>query len=360
LEEIGLQISDELYKLLYNKTLGNPFFVQQILQYFLENNLLIKEDKDSVSHWSLTISRYEKLPDTINAILIARIDRLSQQVKDVVKVASVIGKEFEVRLLSAILRKDIIAQVKVAEEVQIWGELKDLDYIFKHALLRDVAYDMQLRARLRELHKLTAVAIEELYKESIEQKYADLAFHYEKSETIDRATEYLEKAGDYAKKNHQNMQAIDFYDRLEKYITDKKYKIKITNKKANVLELIGKWDIAEEIYRNNIKLSEELHNSRLTADNNINLAGILQKKSNYNEAFALFESIYKTYMELGDKVGISKAIGGMGGIYYDQGNYDSAMECYQKKLSISEEVNDKIGISKAIGNMGNIYYRTLQ
>lgn len=117
-------------------------------------------------------------------------------------------------LLSAGLKRDVLDQIKEAEESQIWEQLQELEYIFKHVLIRDAAYQMQLRARLRELHRLTADAMETLYAANLSKKYADVAFHYEQAAIHDKTIDYLIKAGDQAKARYQNQQAIGFYDRL--------------------------------------------------------------------------------------------------------------------------------------------------
>src|SRR5207244_2975306 len=121
-------------------------------------------------------------------------------------------------LLSAVLKNDVVKELKQGEQRQIWALLNELRYIFKHALLRDAAYEMQLHVRLRKLHRLTAEAMEELYAESLAAHSADIAYHYERAEIIDKAIHYLEKAGDHAKEQYQNKQAIELYDRLLVYL----------------------------------------------------------------------------------------------------------------------------------------------
>ena len=86
--------------------------------------------------------------------------------------------------------------------------------MFRHALIRETVYEMQLKQKLRQLHKLAAETVESLYANDLKPHYFELANHYEKAEIVDKAIEYLEKAGDLAKENYQNEEAIDFYDRL--------------------------------------------------------------------------------------------------------------------------------------------------
>jgi hypothetical protein len=96
----------------------------------------------------------------------------------------------------------------------IWRKASDIRYTYKNTLISETAYDMQLRVRLRNFHKISAEAIEKLYKNE-PTHYSEVAYHYEKSEIDDKAKEYLEKAGNYSKETYENDNA---YKPLSKII----------------------------------------------------------------------------------------------------------------------------------------------
>ncbi len=113
--------SDEnLLALLQERTQANPFFVQQFLYYFQENALLERMPQGA---WRLKSGLPVEVPTTINALLIARVDRLAQDVKDVVKAAAVLGREFDDHILAHMLAADISAEVRAAEQEQIWSRV---------------------------------------------------------------------------------------------------------------------------------------------------------------------------------------------------------------------------------------------
>ncbi|MBN2389210.1 MAG: AAA family ATPase [Anaerolineae bacterium] len=113
--------SDEsLLALLQERTQANPFFVQQFLYYFRENDLL---ERTPQGIWRLKQGLPVEMPTTINALLVARVDRLAQNVKDVVKAAAVLGREFDDRILAHMLAADISAEVRMAEQEQIWSRV---------------------------------------------------------------------------------------------------------------------------------------------------------------------------------------------------------------------------------------------
>ncbi|HMX41992.1 MAG TPA: adenylate/guanylate cyclase domain-containing protein, partial [Saprospiraceae bacterium] len=216
---LGGTLDPDLYELLQRMTQGNPFYVEQMADYFREANLL--KSHNGMLH--LDQAEDFQLADSVKQIMMARIDRLSGLVKETVKAAAVIGREFELPVLSAVMAKQeefvrrngdlervLREQVQTAEKWQVWYAMNELRYIFRHSLLREAAYDMQLRTRLRELHHSIAEAIEQLYPGS-EERYVDLAFHYEQSEDRKKTNQYLEKAARYSQRNFLNRQAVRFY-----------------------------------------------------------------------------------------------------------------------------------------------------
>ena len=348
-------ISDELHALLVERTKGNPFYVQQMALYFVENSIVALQE----GRWQLIAETLE-LPDTINAVLIARIDRLAQQVKELVKVAAVIGREFDVLLLSAVLKRDVVYQVKVIEENQIWDELQELQYIFKHALIRDTAYQMQLRARLRELHQLTAEAMESVYAEKLAERYADLAFHYETAEIKDKAIDYLEKAGDQAKDRYQNQQALDFYERLLANLKGLEglsdLAIDTLLKKGEILDLIGEWKECQHISEEAFRFAEQRDDKRRMGQAKLLSGVIFQRTGDYGNAMMYFNQALELFEDINDREGIGHVLKDMGIVYDYQGNFDMAMKYYGKALKIAEERRDLIGILKNSGNIGIIHY----
>ncbi|MEA3308206.1 MAG: AAA family ATPase [Chloroflexota bacterium] len=124
---LGSAVNDKLVTLLAERTQANPFFVQQFLYYFQENGWLEKVpavEPSGIASWTVRANISATMPTTINAVLMARIDRLSQDVKEVVKVASVLGREFDDRILEHILQADLSAEIERAESKRIWAKVR--------------------------------------------------------------------------------------------------------------------------------------------------------------------------------------------------------------------------------------------
>jgi predicted ATPase/class 3 adenylate cyclase len=210
-EWLGKPVSPELIDFLNKRAEGNPFFVEQILRYLIEGNLL--ELKNAVFNIANT-NQVSLLSADIQSILIARLDRLAQDVKDVVQSASVLGREFEIQLLINMLNDSFLPdKVDQAESAEIWLPMSEIRYIFRHALMRDAAYSMQLRSRQQQLHALALDAIETLYADELIHHYGELSHHAERANNTDKARKYLELAAAEARQTYQLSQALNYINR---------------------------------------------------------------------------------------------------------------------------------------------------
>lgn len=209
---LGGQISPALLQLLHQRAEGNPFFAEQIIRY-LQDEQLIRFEKDQ---WQLAWQQApESLPADVRTVLIARLDRLKQEVREVVQTASVLGREFEVRLLAHMLsdRNDLGGEMAEAVQADIWAPQSEDHYLFRHALMRDTAYNMQLHTRQKTLHQLALGAFESVYRDDLTPYYGQLAHHAEQAGLAQAACKYLTLAGKIAANAYQNNQAINYFSR---------------------------------------------------------------------------------------------------------------------------------------------------
>ena len=204
-------VSQDLTGLLSEYAEGNPFFAEQILSFLQEEGLLVRDEKG----WLVSKQQEFFLPADVQVILIARLDRLVQEVKEVVQTASILGRVFEVNLLALMLLDDdqLIQEIAVAEQASIWSQLNELRYLFKSAMLRDAAYRMQVRTRRMKLHALAVEAFERLYAKDLSSHFGEIAYHAEQADLVEKAIDYLRLAGNVALDNYQNSVAADYYSR---------------------------------------------------------------------------------------------------------------------------------------------------
>ena len=364
--KMGDEISDDLHELLVRTANGNPFYAEQILEYFIESDLVNKID----NAWTIK-DKNVKISTSINAVLTARIDRLSTLVKETVKAAAVIGREFEVPVLTEVMKaqeafilengnmKHVLnEQIKTAERGQIWQAMNELRYIFKHSLLREAVYDMQLRARLRELHRLIGEAIERVYRENLEERYVDLVFHFEHAGDEEKLVAYLKKAGEFSRRNFLNQQAIIFYDKLLKIEAlrgDIIERIKTLLAKGNVLELIGKWNDCESMYQEALDLARQTDHRKLIGKANNSLGYVLMLQGNYEDASMYLEAAAAFFESVSNTKGISKVYGNLGNLYFRQGNYEDAKSHFVRSIELGQTYKHTSSNAQIVANLGLTY-----
>jgi class 3 adenylate cyclase/predicted ATPase len=192
---------EALEGLILEKTEGNPFFMEELVQTLAEQGVLSGER----GCYRLERSPGElQIPATVQGVLAARIDRLPAEEKDLLQTLAVIGKEFSFGLLRAVAEgeeEDLrgrLSHLQAAEFVYEQPAFPEPEYTFKHALTQEVAYQSLLAERRRPLHERTARAIEELCRDRLDEHYGELAHHYGRTENIPKAVEYLSLAGEQA------------------------------------------------------------------------------------------------------------------------------------------------------------------
>jgi len=206
-------VAPELIDFIANRTEGNPLFIEEMTYNLLENGSIRKED----NRYSLSLKPTDiQVPASIQGIIAARLDRLEGTLKGIMQTASVIGREFAFRILQAVtsLREDLKSSLLTLQDLEFIYEknlFPELEYIFKHALTREVAYNSQLIKKRKETHERVARAIEEIYADRLEEFYEVLAYHYSLSENNQKAYQYLKLSGDKAARNYANLEALRFY-----------------------------------------------------------------------------------------------------------------------------------------------------
>ena len=208
-------LPEPVVRLITSKGEGNPFYVEEVTKELVESGIL------RPSNGSYALERpleQVRVPDTIQEVILSRIDRLEQEAKEAIQLASVIGREFTARLLDRISDveaklDELLSQLKSLELIYEKAYFPELSYMFKHALTHDVAYSTLLMERRKGLHQMVGAAIEELYHDRLAEHHEALAHHYYEAQEWQKALEYLEKAGDKAVAAYANQDALDYYGR---------------------------------------------------------------------------------------------------------------------------------------------------
>lgn len=209
--ELPRQVCDLIYK----KAAGNPLFIEEVAQSLKEMGAVVQEGK--ICRWG-SMSQFDDfmISGTIRGLITARIDRLHDEVRQVLKIAAVIGRNFFYRVLQAIDEADPSLDLSLNRLQQIdlimeKRQIPELEYMFKHDLTQEAAYESILIQKRIELHRKVGKIIELLFNDRLEEFYGLLAYHYSKGEEWEKAQDYLFKAADQAGKIAADSEALDHY-----------------------------------------------------------------------------------------------------------------------------------------------------
>ncbi len=191
-----------LKETIIERTQGNPFFMEEMVQVLFDQGVLVRDGAAAVSLAKPLTSI--QIPSTVKGILAARIDKLAPADKDLLQSLAVIGKEFPIGLVRRVVGKPddeltpMLSNLQGAEFIYEQPAFPENEYTFKHALTQEVAYDSVLMQRRRTIHERTATALEEMFASTLDDHVADLAHHYSRSANAPKAIEYLRRAAEQA------------------------------------------------------------------------------------------------------------------------------------------------------------------
>ncbi|MGD8763777.1 MAG: adenylate/guanylate cyclase domain-containing protein, partial [Desulfobacteraceae bacterium] len=190
-------IESGLADLILEKTEGIPFFIEEFMKSLKELKLI---EKRNGRYYFVKDIRDIAIPSTIQDVIMARVDSLPDDAKEVLQTGAVIEREFsyeQIKRVSSLPEKKLLSNLSALKDSELLyerGIYPELTYIFKHALTREVVYDSILTKRKENLHAKVAYAIEDLYKENIAEYYGALVEHFIESEIYEKAAEYSKLA----------------------------------------------------------------------------------------------------------------------------------------------------------------------
>lgn len=214
---------DELVRLVLARAGGNPFFAEEIVNSLLDQALLTVVDGE----WVLSADGAEQsIPATVRGLLASRIDMLDPQRKQVLREASVVGREFLHRIVQSVANDpgDLDGSLALLTEVDLIRVKEydpELEYIFKHALIQEVAYEGLVTRDRQRLHRQVALSLESYFGDRSNEIVETLAFHYQRSGDVVPAVRYLRLAGGKALAQEALSEAHRYYRSAYELLTQK-------------------------------------------------------------------------------------------------------------------------------------------
>ena len=383
------KIPADTFKLIWEKSQGNPFYIEQLVSFLQEQKIL-----DDQLHLKKINFR---IPENINSVIIARIDKLNPDLKEVTKAASVLGQRFLERIL-----KNMISQKKTenyihdGEKENIWYSVSESDRVFQSSLVRDAIYELILKKDVRHFHLLAAQTYEKLFRKNLNDYYADIAYNYEKAEKEEAAVQYLEKAADYEKELYHIRSALNYYDKIIHHISTKKKYASLLQKtildKIESLLISGETQEVNSLFfqlrKNNFvnqkfrdryfylfaryytlisdyKKLKEFISQNLQTVQTENYKNHLQiyyletlRYLNEDEEFEkMAKSMIDHFRRRKENIFEARAIQIQGVYFLQKSRYQEALKAFERNFQIVKQANNKMLLRAVLHNIGVVHSR---
>lgn len=395
---LGGAISQKLVERLSARTQGNPFYIEELLNYLHDRGI----DPRDESVWVQS-----DLPDSLHSLILSRIDQLSEHEQITIKAASIIGRLFQASWLYAYY--PLLSEIQVTDDLKNLSHLDlliqdapepQLAYLFKHVITQEVAYESLAYSTRANLHEQLANYLEQLAGEEVHPYLDLLAYHYEHSNNLPKKREYLYKAGEAAQKAYANDAAITYLSKalaltpednyaerfeilfarqdvysiimkreaenedlialatLADALEDNARRAKVALRRSNYAYFTGKYQEASDAGKLAVKLAhlakaydDEIIAYTRWSDALIRLGHITKSYRCDKKALALAEKIQNTNL-------IALCLISVGSRFMDDGNLDKAQAYYTRALSLYKENGHKRNEPVVLYSLGNLnsYY----
>jgi tetratricopeptide (TPR) repeat protein len=363
------ELPSQLRQLVMSKSEGNPFFLEEVVRTLIDHGIIRMDAEDG--RWRVAADFGEiDIPDNLQALLLARIDRLEGEARRTLQLASVIGRSFFYRVLQSIADaiSSLDQQLVTLQRVELIRELArqpEMEYIFRHELTRDAAYQSILRRQRREFHRKVGEAIESLYPDRQKEEAHRLAYHFDQARDLPRALKYYELAGEHAFRLFANMEASEHFGRaIEIARRLEAPSVQLSHlylRKGRALELLNKFDQALANYQE----LEALGRTRI--DRSLELAALVPQAAIHSTPTIRFnpqlgQAFSRRALELAndlrDYKAEARALWSLMLLeVFDKGNMQQAVQYGEQGMRLAREYDLREELAQIQHDLGRPYMR---
>jgi class 3 adenylate cyclase/tetratricopeptide (TPR) repeat protein len=358
-------LPEGLAELIITRAGGNPFFIEEVCHSLIEGGVIeVHEAKQAILTQALETLA---IPDKVQAIISARLDRLDPDTKETLRIASVIGRRFERKILEKIYKgKILLAQVleelKALEMIQQIGVFPEAEYWFRHTLTKEVVYNSLLLRRRKILHGLVGQITEELYPDRIEEQVNLLRYHFSMAESWPKAVHYGRLSAEKALKLSQFHDAATLLEHVLEWLLQLpedrlrlETQFDILLQQERLYETLGQRGQQQKIINKLISLVEPDKDQAFLAEIYMRQGDLYTQIGNYDEAERVLNDVINNSRSLSDALGESRSLRSMGFLRWHQGRNKEAIKCNEEALDIDRQREDPMAIATDLTNLGAVW-----
>jgi tetratricopeptide (TPR) repeat protein/tRNA A-37 threonylcarbamoyl transferase component Bud32 len=312
-------------ELVYDRTRGNPFFVEEVIKSLKEEEVIYREgDK-----WKIKEVSTIEFPKTVKSVIKNRISRLDDECQNVLTMASFIGNDFAFESLREVTGFQDDKLLEIMEKMLKTGLVKERVirgediYCFADIIVRDVVHEEVSHLRHKRIHGIVGNALEKAYAKTIDEHLGELAYHFLESGDKDKALDYFLKAGEKAQKIYAHNEAFSYLQHALKLLEEKEDNLE---QKARIIERLG------------------------------NLKGMM------GETDAGFEYLNRALVlweQLGDKKNVARLHSRMASLIWQfVGDREKASEHHRKALEVLEKEPESVELASLFEDISHMLWRS--
>ena len=348
------QLPAAMERLILAKAEGNPFFLEELTRAVIT---------DAGNETGINV------PDTVQGVLMARIDRLPEEPKGLLQTASVLGREFSLRLLKAIWERPetLESGLMGLRQLEFLYErigAEGMLYVFKHALTQDVAYDSLLSSRRQALHAAAGQALETMYADRLEEVYDHLAHHYAKTNEADKAVKYLSHFAEKAARNYAHEEAAAALQEAMKHLVQlpaddqDRLKLEMTLRHAHSLYYLGRFPQSVDLLLEEQARLERYDNPAVSGPYLFWLAHMYSRLGNPNRAVQYARQAVAEGRQCGDKATMGQAYTVLTLEGHWSGQAEKGIKDGRQAIALLEETPEQYWLGMAYCFLGFNYILT--
>jgi adenylate cyclase len=350
----GQAVDDTLAQTVLARTGGNPFFIEEVVHGLVEGSQV----RENAGVLALANARTVRVPATIHEVVEAHLDRLPTSAKRVLRPAAVCGRTFASDVVHHVVGNGpVVTDLMTLQQERLIVPRPAIEgsYVFRHALIQEVAYQNTLQSQRRQFHGAIGEALEVLYPERLDELVGELAFHYGRSDATSKALQWLIRAGDRARGLFANEEALGYYESALERAEDGDGPFEagaILERIGDIQHLTGHYDDAIASFRGahrRMPSAGQLTRARLERK----VGTALRIKGSYPEASTIFLNAL-------DLVGANEDIESanirlqIGQLYWRSGRYAEAQEALTLAVETATALGDNEVLAEGLKQLGNI------
>jgi class 3 adenylate cyclase/predicted ATPase len=375
-------LPESVAELVRTRAGGNPFFAQELV-YALRDSGLITIETDAGATRCLVSGDLDRaaraLPDTIQGIVLSRIDRLPPEEQLTLKVAAVIGRTFAYTALH-----DTLGEHMEVSDRLLRGYLDDLThldltpleapepeltYLFKHIITQEVAYETLLFAQRRQLHRTVAEWYERVFGDGADLRaqegldsplapyYPLLVYHWHQAEDRERERHYAGLAGKWAAAQYANVEAAGYLSRALQLTpeSDLESRYDLLTAREAVNDLRGERDAQAQDLVTLVLLTEGIKDDHRDIEVALRLANYMEVTSDYSAALI---AVRRAIEQAGRTEGLADDTKGYiawGKVLWRRGDYKAARAPLERALATARAAHDRRGEAQSLYYLGHVY-----